>query len=98
MNFGVMEAVARRISDGDRQVIVTAATTRPKAGPAIHLLEPAQARRLPARGCAACVRVFTDGAADPGGDAMARIRHADMAVPRALARRERDPVAALRVR
>jgi len=28
---------------------------------------------------------------------MARIRHADMAVLRALARRERDPVAALRV-
>ena len=28
---------------------------------------------------------------------MARIRHADTAVLRALARRERDPVAALRV-
>jgi len=28
---------------------------------------------------------------------MARIRHADMAVLRALARRERNPVAALRI-
>ena len=43
------------------------------------------------------MRVFTDDAADPGGDGMARIRHADMAVLRALARRERDPVAARRV-
>ena len=92
-----MEAVARRISDGDRLVIVTAAATRPKTGPAIHQLEPAQARRLPGRGCEACVRVFTDDPADPGGDGMARIRHADMAVLRALARRERNPVAALRI-
>ena len=76
-------------------VIVTAATTRPKTGPGIHLLEPAQARRLRGRGCEACVRVLTDDAADPGGDGMARIRHADIAVLRALARRERDPVTAL---